>query len=152
MVVAEIHLEIPSRVAEEFKTAAKRAWPREAFAYLLGQDAGSEIAVEELYFPDGVDQHCTEDAVYAPPHWEIEARLYAQEAGLSVVGDIHSHPRRYSMWFGSRSDRAPSENDHESGWRGIAGVCVVTEQKSGRLYARAPKFYSTSIPVKARMV
>lgn len=147
--VREIRLEIPRRLVEQFKRQAKAAWPREAFAFLLGRDAGDVVEFEDLYVPDGIQ--ATETEITHNPAHMVEAREFAHDDGLDVVGDIHSHPRRYARWGGSLLERTPSEGDHEIGWRGIAGVCVVAEQRDGRLRA-AVKFYGPSIPVVERVI
>lgn len=117
----------------EFRKAAKLAFPREAFAYLLGRDAGTLVEIEELYFPEDVAEHATHSSVDVQHHWELDAKTHASDSGLSIVGDLHSHPYNYLQTDGVRQDCVPSESDHESRCCGIVGICVVTEQRSGQL-------------------
>lgn len=146
-----IRVEIQRRTVERFKSQAKQAFPRESFAYLIGQNVGDLVVVEDLFTPDDVLKHCTGDAVTViPPHWPAEARAFARESEAGVVGDIHSHPRRYQIWGGQLSERVPSEGDYEHGWRGICGICVVAEQKDGRLRASA-RFYGPSYRIQTKV-
>lgn len=132
-----ITFEVPRRISEEFKRAAKRAFPKETFAYLVGQDAGTQLVVEELYFPEGVEQHCTEESVEVQPHWLVEAQAHAREHELTVIGDIHSHPFPHG-W--EHADRSPSESDIDRAWSSVYGICLVRQDKTGRLRASI-RFY-----------
>jgi len=132
-----ITVEISRRITEQFKKAAKLAFPKETFAYLIGHDAGTQLAVEELYFPDDVEQHCTEDAVHVQPHWLVDAQTHARETAAEVIGDIHSHPFPHSM---SYVDRSPSESDIDRAWGSVYGICLVRQDKNGRLRASI-RFY-----------
>jgi len=145
-----LRVEIPRRVLESFKRAAKKAFPREAFAYLIGQDAGDLLIIEDLYFPTDQGRYAGETGITVPPHWEPEARAHAKEQDATLVGDIHSHPRRFSQWKGQLSERTPSEGDHAQGWRGLCGICVIAEQSDGRLRASI-RFFGPSFPVHTKV-
>ena len=135
-----IRVQVSRRVIGQFKRAAKEAFPRETWAYLLGEDAVDLVVAEGLYFPRDVEKHCTTRNTHIQPHWDAEAADVARDEGLTVVGTIHSHPYTYRECGGSIRDGAPSEKDHLCGWSGIYGICVVAEQRSGRLISRIQFF------------
>lgn len=145
-----IRVEVPRRLVEKFKREAKAAFPREAFAFLVGHNAGDLVIVEDLFIPDDVRQYCTETAVKIPSEWHGEALAFALEQEAAVVGDIHSHPRRYNAWNGQVTERTPSEGDHAEGWNGLCGICVVSEQKDGRLRASV-RFYGPSYRIETKV-
>jgi hypothetical protein len=146
-----LRIEVSRRVIERFKRAAREAFPRETFAFLVGQDAGDLVIVEDLFIPEDVAEWCTRGAVYAPPQWEIEARIAAAEDGAKVVGDIHSHPRPYEVWRGQLTERTPSEGDHAIGWRGICGICVVSETRNKKRRASV-RFYGPAWKVEEKVI
>lgn len=142
-----IHLKVPAKIVEEFKGQAKRAFPKETFAYLLGRDAGTVVDVEELFVPLDVDERCTETSVAGTLQWIADAKQEATESGLQVVGDIHSHPYRYEHLYPTC---APSEGDLDDGFTQIHGICQVRQCKNGllRTYVR---FWGPLIPVIAEI-
>ncbi len=129
--ISPITVEVSRPLLERFKREAKTAFPRETFAYLLGQDAGDQVHIEDLWFPEDVHVHSSEDMVDVQPHWEFEAGAHAREEGLEVVGDIHSHPFRRRETQGTVPGREPSEGDLERGVRRLTGICTVVESKRG---------------------
>ena len=145
-----IRVEIPRRLAERFRRQAKAAFPCETYALLIGQNAGDLVVIEDLFVPDDVRDHCTEARVNIREYWHGEALAYALEQGAAVVGDIHSHPRRYDTWSGQVTERTPSEGDHAEGWVGLCGICVVSEQEDGRLRAGV-RFYGPSYRIKTKV-
>ncbi|MFN3323408.1 MAG: Mov34/MPN/PAD-1 family protein [Bryobacteraceae bacterium] len=146
-----IRVEIPRLLVERFKREAKASFPRETFAYLVGQNCGDLVVIEDLFTPDDVRNYCTEAAVNVPNHWPAEARAFAKENEAEVVGDIHSHPRSYEVWKGQITEWTPSEGDHAEGWCGLCGICVVSEQKDGRLRASV-RFYGPSYRIQTRFI
>ncbi len=130
----QIILTVPPRIEREFKRRAKAAFRRETFAFLIGTIAGDHAHLDELYWPDDVDEHCTESAVDIQDGWYADAQDYARESEAVILGSAHSHP--YANGGGSLKDRAHSETDLDSPVsRMISGICVVQETKSGRLRA-----------------
>jgi proteasome lid subunit RPN8/RPN11 len=142
-------VEIPRRLVEEFKNAAKRAFPRETFAYLIGHEAGTSVGIEELYFPDGLEKHTTEAAVNVQPHWLIDAQAHARDIEATVLGDIHSHPFKHRRGHGE-PDRSPSESDIDRAWSNLYGICLVRQDKNGRLFSSI-RFYSRQPEVITRI-
>lgn len=144
-----INLYVPPKIIEEFKKQAKRSFPKESFAYLLGRDAGTQVEIEELHTPHGVEQHCTEGSVSIGENWLSEARKEARTSGLTVVGDIHSHPflcpKSYSPGC------APSEGDLDDGMTQIHGICQVWKTKSDKLQAKV-RFWGPIVPVKVNII
>jgi hypothetical protein len=142
---AEIIVTPKTAVRRKFRWAAVSAFPKETYALLLGREHKVSknrylVSVDYVFVPDDVDKHSTEEEVILQSHWDEEAAELAYEYDLQVVGDIHTHPRKYSDFLGYLKDASPSEGDFRWGWGGICGICVVAEQKDGRLRTRT-KFY-----------
>lgn len=143
-----IILTVPPRIVRQFKAAAKKAWKRETFAFLLGTIVGDHAHIDELYFPDDVEDHCTTGAVNIQDHWYVDAAEQAKELEAAVIGTAHSHP--YSKGCGSLRDRAHSETDVDSPvGRMISGICVVKEIRDGGLRA-SMRFWGPSVAVELR--
>lgn len=136
-----VRIEYSSKLIRKFQAAARAAYPRETFAYLLGHALGDLYVIEDIWIPPDVGNHTTRVAVFIQDSWLTDAAEFAKEEELSVIGDIHSHPRPFKVWRGQLSEVTPSAGDHATGWgNGICGICVVTELKSGKLRTRV-KFY-----------
>ncbi len=142
-------VDIPRRLVDEFKKAAKAAFPRETFAYLIGHEAGTSVGVEELYFPEDLDTHTTEESVNVADHWLIDAKAHARDIEATVLGDIHSHPYKHRRGHGE-PDRSPSESDIDRAWSNLYGICLVRQDKNGRLRASI-RFYSRQPEVNMRV-
>ena len=127
-----ITLELGKGVSESLKREAKRTFPNEAFAYLLGVNAGTLIVIDSIWTPEHMD--ASHGHVTVQPHWIIEAQMEAKEDGLEVVGDWHSHP--YYSHEITQFDGGLSERDCQNGWHGVCGLCVVLQRQSGRLVSR----------------
>src|ERR1017187_5039090 len=133
-----IYLSIPSKLERDFVSRAKAAYPREAYAYLLGILAGDHVHIEDLYIPEGADRYATDERVNVLDHWIVEALEAAREEDLTVVGDIHSHPYPLQEADGRRLDCSQSEADIDRPRLLIAGVCVVQQIKwRGKVTLRA---------------
>jgi proteasome lid subunit RPN8/RPN11 len=151
--VIPVRVEIPGRLVDEFKATAKRVFPNEAAAFLIGDDAGDYVAVDELYIPEDLEHLTSCGTVTLQHHWDMEAREQAQDSGLSIVGTLHSHPYRYGEYIGYL-DGAPSEGDHSDlalQKYGIVGICVVAQLKGGALRSSI-KFFSPSPPVETKII
>jgi len=136
-----INVEYPREVIGRFRAAARKAFPYETFAYLLGHALGTVYMVEDIWIPPDVAAHATKSSVTVPHSWLLEAREAAKDEDLRVIGDIHSHPRTFRQWGGMVREVTPSAGDHAQGWPdGICGICVVTQQVNGQLTTRV-KFY-----------
>ncbi|HWR49910.1 MAG TPA: Mov34/MPN/PAD-1 family protein [Bryobacteraceae bacterium] len=127
-------LTVPPSIERQFKRAARKAWPRETWAFLIGTIAGDHAYVDELFFPEDVDAYCTEGSVHIQDRWFVDAAEQAKESEAVILGAGHSHP--YRKGFNCLRDRAHSEADMDTSLaKMISGVCVVQEMKDGRLRA-----------------
>jgi hypothetical protein len=145
-------------VIEDFKRAAKAAFPRETYGILIGFDERSAaqrtIVITEIYIPDGVGKFCKAGIVNVQSEWFCAAEEEARGVGAGLVGDIHSHPWTYREW--SAIDGVPgrqrSESDHDAvAWDKIAGICRVYETSTGRLRASV-RFWPPVVPVKLKLL
>lgn len=146
MYLRTIKVRVPRRLVGDFKLVAKEYFPREAFAYLLGRDAGTLVEVEELFVPEDLDKWVTEVSVELSPGWLVAAKRAAKDLGLTVVGDIHSHPFRYCELQGLKPEHTPSEVDIDCGLKQIHGICRVLEASTGKLRATT-RFWGPQVPV-----
>lgn len=142
-----IRIEAKKKALARFKSAARNAYPKETLAYLIGEKLGDLILIEDVYFPEKVDLASTNNAVYYQNWWPEEALEYARDHDLEVVGDIHTHPRKFKKWKGLCSEVTPSEGDYIDGWEGICGICIVTQLKNGSLRTKVA-FYGPTAKVE----
>jgi proteasome lid subunit RPN8/RPN11 len=85
-------VELPKKLASEFRKAAKLVFPVESYAILLGKVGGNGVyKVHELYFPPEAPSYSTDDIVNVQDSWWKDARLIARGKKLSLLGDLHSH-------------------------------------------------------------
>ena len=131
----------PDIIATRWHRECRRAWPLEAFAYLLGRRAGLAHFVEGIWLPADLERFSTPNSLSIPQRWMREALEHAEDEGLEVIGDIHSHPYPYSETNGAFVEAIPSEGDHAQGWHLIAGVTALCETQSGRKLCRT-RFYA----------
>ena len=136
-----MRLEIPSRIERRWHAEARRQWPLEAFAYLLGHRDAWGYAIEDIWIPSNSHAEASEYGIYTPRRWLHEAYRIADEEGLRVIGDVHSHPRRYRDYAGSLAEATPSEGDYDTGWAGLCGITNASEQRNGRIRCRT-RFYA----------
>ncbi|MCE5309614.1 MAG: Mov34/MPN/PAD-1 family protein [Acidobacteriales bacterium] len=148
--MTKITLTVPPRIDREFKLAAKKAWPNEMFSYLLGTVAGDHVYVDSLYLPENVAENCTHSRTNIQPEWMLDAQEAANEDGLVICGDIHSHPYHYRETRGVIQDRVQSEGDLDCPHKWlVAAVCVVQEMANKHLRASL-RFWGPSIPVELK--
>jgi hypothetical protein len=149
MRIEPLRLKFPVRLDAEFKYEAKKKFPKETLAYVLGSiTKGQIIACEELFWPD--NSIGSENDIIVKDHWLREAQDSAKEQGLEVIGSIHSHPWKYKEGnMNWPPDRAPSENDYDSVLihAGMLGICVVQEMANHKLRASI-RFWSPMLNVK----
>jgi len=125
---------IPVHLVSRFRRRAKRAFPREAYAILLGSREARQVTVEDLYFPTHSEIESTPEFVRVSEGAWAAARLTANWQGLDVVGDLHSH-----CYKGNRPviDCAPSQIDLERFERAyIQGIMSITRLPGGKLRTR----------------
>jgi proteasome lid subunit RPN8/RPN11 len=145
-------LTVPPRIERELIRASKRAFPVEAFGYLLGTIAGDSVQVDEVYWPEDALDSATDRNVPIKPEWAVDAEEHAQESGLTMVGWCHSHPYRYAEHAGLVTDHAQSEGDLECGIRlPVSAVCVVQDVGRRKRRLRASlRYWGPTLPVEVR--
>lgn len=132
-------VELPKHLAEEFKVAAKAAFPREEYAIILGKATkGGVYRPSFLYFPPDREPYCTEDKVDVQYLWWDSARKAAKDQNLSILGDLHSHP--WPEGWEPNKTCEPSAADLDRWWflhkktrrkNPIMGICSVFPSARG---------------------
>lgn len=112
-------VEIHQNVARRFVRLSKKRFPIETFAILLGRRTETKLVVSDLFIPTDLDKFTTEEVVFGNPEWPKLAKIKAQEEGLLILGDIHSH------CFKEQIDCVPSEFD----WDHSQDILKITEGK-----------------------
>lgn len=143
----QISLVPSAKPISRFVDQAKKAWPYETMAILLGHDSirrkDRHIEIHDLYVPEDLDKHCTTNRIYLQDHWYAEAVEAAKDDGLEVVGDIHSHP--YIEYEATAC--APSRQDLETyHWDGLTGIVNIWMSKRGLRHF--VKFWGPMPPVE----
>ena len=145
MLVKPIKIRVEPQVITDFEKLARKAFPKETLAYLLGVRKGNRIAIMDLWTPEDVGDYCTDSNVITPKHWDAEAHEHAEEEGWNVIGDIHSHPYTYTELENRRKRLKGKPEMEELNWPSsqdwygrcghlwITGVCLVKEDKLKRL-------------------
>lgn len=132
-------VELPKSLAEEFKAAAKAAFPREEYAILLGKATKSGVYRPSfLYFPSDRAKFSGKTWVEPQDHWWFEARKAARDQKVSILGDIHVHP--YPADVPQEISGIPSAPDWDSSAylikktrrkQPIMGICCLYETGRG---------------------
>lgn len=152
MYLRSITVEVSRSLVDQFKAVAKEHFPREAFAYLLGRDAGTLIEIEDLFVPEDLDKHCSDMGFEIQDSWTLAAKAAAKEQGLVIVGDIHSHPFRNGEWSRRfKPEPTPSVEDIDAGLHCVNAICLVLECKTGRLRSSV-RFWGPQVPVKEHII
>jgi len=116
-----------------------RATDKEILACLVGTVvSSSHVRVEYFAYPD-LETQTTSEVDPAEDSWQ-EIKKEAEDRGLDIIGQIHSHPN----WWPVKS---PADHDihlHNS-WR-IIGVCAVMKPKTA-VYFWVPE---SSLPCKIK--
>lgn len=148
-----IQLEVKRSVINEFKRLSKEVFPREAFAYLLGRDAGTIVEIEDLFIPLNLLDFSTNLSITIDEGWLPAAKRQAAELGLSVVGDIHSHAwtqHELAMMSPHRPDVQPSVKDLET-FHQISGICNVLQMSNGKFRSKI-KFWGPMFQVAEKII
>jgi proteasome lid subunit RPN8/RPN11 len=142
---------MPKFLAEEFKAAAKAAFPREEYAIILGTATkGGVYRPSFLYFPPDVEKYATPDLIWIQDHWWASAKKAAKDQKLSLLGDLHSHPWP-KEWIPEK-ESSPSAADLDRGAHlrrktrrkePIMGICSV--YPTGRGMDCNIRFWSASL-------
>lgn len=135
-----IRIAAPKGVLQKFVKRAKKDFPNEVYAYVLGHDAGTNVEIVEFYFPP----QKAETGSVQPLEDYAAAAEYAAEHDLQLLGDIHSHP--YVAEEGETLTRAILPSIYDYPYKGICGICGIVEKK-GRLLARV-QFWGPIIPTE----
>lgn len=132
-------VELPKYLADEFRVAAKAAFPREEYAIILGSATkGGVYRPSFLYFPSDRAKFSGKEWVQPQDHWWFEARKAARDQKVSILGDIHSHP--FSKDVPQEVTGIPSAPDWDSSAylikktrrkNPIMGICCLYETGRG---------------------
>ena len=146
----KIRLHFPPRLRRQFRAAAVESFPRETYAILLGHETKHvefvEIEAKELWMPDR-SRHSTR-YLKILPDWYEDAKHHAFEAGLEIVGDIHSHPFTAKELEHGLVDCSRSEGDLDHFlWNKPCGIWLLRQTKSGRLISRF-RFWAPAPPLE----
>jgi proteasome lid subunit RPN8/RPN11 len=125
-----VKVEIAKRLVRRIKLEAKAHYPKEFLCYLLGYNGINGFTVKEIYTPPDVAEYSDKYSVGCPYHWWEDATDIADDLGMDIVGDCHSHT--------NGSDASLSERDCDSipheDW--VSGVCSIIRTKRGlRVYS-----------------
>lgn len=128
------------RLLDHFRREAKRIFPKEAFAVLLGRSSENSVKITELFIPDNQERYCTEVGIPYANVWLRRAWDIAEQTHLDVLGELHSHPEKSSY----KHDTTPSRNDWARAGRVsiVHGVCSLRKYPTGRMVARV-EFWPT---------
>lgn len=137
----------PKQVIDQFKEAAKEAYPLETIAYLIGYVQGSKCTVTSLYFSKS-NKGCTKVGINTHGNCKVAAKKLAASQNQMVVGDIHSHPYNSVM-----TDLAPSTTDWLNQERDLhlMGICVVYPLKNGSKRAHV-RFWGPAIVAELKVL
>lgn len=153
-IIKPVELKIEPGIVERFSVIARKAFPNEALAYLLGIRRGRQVTIMDLYEAEARVK--SNSAFYETPNSLPDAYVHAREEGLFVVGDVHSHPYGWADWrhfdpYFVEEQCWPSYFD----WQGrmghwwITGICRVLEHRGGRRTTKTA-FYGPLMPVNVK--
>ena len=127
-------IKISRRLLDHFRREAKRIFPKEAYAALLGESKGGVVKVTQLFFPEDQERYATKKNIPYSNTWLTKATVAARLVGLGVLGEIHSHPENSRF----EHDAAPSQDDWEraSDASTVHGICSIRKYPSGRIITR----------------
>ena len=126
---------VSRRLLGHFRREAKRIYPKEAFAVLLGTSSETSLHITELFIPDQQERFSTPLSVPYANVWLRRAKELASASGLDILGEIHSHADK-SSW---KHDTTPSQDDWTRSIQvgsKVHGVCSLRKYPSGRMVAR----------------
>ena len=130
----EITVAISKCLLSGFRRRAKRIWDREAYGLLLGTKQRSTYIIEDIHYPVGWDTAGTNSYVRVTEGMWNEARQAAEWQGLTVLGDIHSHP--YDGRPEALYDTALSSKDLSLYDENYLQAVMVVVKLSGKLRTR----------------
>ena len=107
----EIHCD--PRWLREFRSEAKKQFPRETYGIFLGEIVEKYmIEVEKLVICPPSREKASQHEVRVDPDWIAEVVQEAKLAGLTPVGDIHSHCAH--LGNENYAEPVPSKGDFDS--------------------------------------
>lgn len=128
-----LSIHFPRELRRSFTRAAKLAFPREVFAFCLGEITPTgTLDLYYLYFPE---------ILLSPSGYEFEVKQgeldkavkLGSSLGAEVLVSLHSHPFPENTGI---DDAAPSETDWDWCFPELPlGICSVAEKK-GKISAR----------------
>lgn len=145
-------IRVHNRVVTKFKQEAKRAWPKESFAYILGNEGPGYLEISDIWIPEDIDKFTTKMTICLQDHWAVQVIDYCEDHDLTPLGSLHSHPYSYAeMTVKGKKvctpDHSTSEGDALCGITSkIHGICRVLESKRGRLTATI-RFWGPELPL-----
>lgn len=90
-------IRLPKGKLDYFRKKARQAEPKEIQAYLVGRIVSPELVeiVEFAYTKEYADQSAGEVCWFREDYNRVKNS--AEERGLTIVGDIHSHPNYWPV-------------------------------------------------------
>lgn len=139
-----VRVKASARALDGFVSDAKQIYPKEVWGAVFGRrqetPSGLLVEVEEVWVPDNIADFTTPTAVYWDPEWWALMEEHADDSGLDLVGDIHSHPNHFE-------DLSPSEIDLKgSRWRALMGIVGV--RRRGRGLQTRVQWWGPTAPVE----
>lgn len=135
-ILRPIRVSINKKALRGFKALAKQFYPHEAWGALFGSDIeateGRVIEVQEIWVPDDLAENVGRGRVYWQDHWWGDVQEHAEETGLSLVGDIHSHPDFFAELHPSATDLLNCR------WDGIMAILGVMASGRSRIQVWGP--------------
>lgn len=109
--IFEIHCD--PRWLKEFRTEAKKRFPREVYGIFFGEFVENRIMeVEKLVICPPNREKSSQSSVQIDPDWITEVVRGARLQGLQPIGDIHSHCSHIGNE--NYAEPVPSKGDFES--------------------------------------
>lgn len=155
-----LRVNFPRRLAEKFKSEAKKHFKTEEYAILLGEvDPDGTVNIEDIYMPE--DRLAASDHTTVPVtgRWFQDAQKLADAQGLHIVGDIHSHcfsAEDYAV--GVVPSHEPSESDWASAYTinqhfartyTVFGICRVYAKDTKK--RATMRFWPVQAPITTKI-
>lgn len=139
------------RILEQFRKEAKRIFPLEAFAVLLGDVDRDSVDISGIFIPEDQELYCTHQGISADNcnAWWARGDILAKTFGLTAIAEIHSHPENSTYSF----DTSPSGTDWERvGQLGniLHAICSIRRYPTGRTISRI-KIWPALPPLKEKV-
>lgn len=116
-----------------FRRHARQCFPREAFAFLVGERVNQQFRVAYLDYPQAKGQ---DTGIDIPPGDLQAAEARARREGYRILGGIHTHPDVH--------DASPSEHDYQDAQKygeEVQGICAVWRDQHSWRFITKIRFY-----------